>query len=127
MLNVIVNKVRCKKCNDIIESKHTHDLQYCKCKSIYIDGGTDYQRYGGNIELIDFSYSVYGIEVISGRRDGMIKLEMPLSILKNLEEYFIEAEQANFIGKHHDILKTAIQSAIEQAELGGVKSSKKRD
>ncbi|MEI3612254.1 DUF7695 domain-containing protein [Pseudogracilibacillus sp. SO30301A] len=58
-VKVLVNSVQCKKCNDIIESKHTHDLQYCKCKSIYIDGGTDYQRYGGNIELIDFSYSVY--------------------------------------------------------------------
>lgn len=127
MLRPIVNKVRCKKCDDTIESKHTHDLQSCKCKSIYIDGGTEYQRYGGEVELIDFSYSVYGIEVISGRRDGMIKLEMPLSILKNLEEYFIEAERADFFGKHHDILKTAVQSAVEQAELGGVKSSKRRD
>lgn len=47
-MKVLVNKVRCKKCNDIIESKHVHDFRYCKCKAIYIDGGTEYQRYGGN-------------------------------------------------------------------------------
>jgi len=25
--------------------------------AIYIDGGTEYQRYGGKVEYIDFSYS----------------------------------------------------------------------
>lgn len=59
----IINKVRCKKCNDIIESKHSHDFVRCKCGSIYIDGGNEYQRYGwsgGEVDdWIDFSYSVY--------------------------------------------------------------------
>ncbi|MFB1052258.1 hypothetical protein [Paraliobacillus sp. JSM ZJ581] len=67
MKKVIVNKVRCKKCNDIIESKYIHDMQYCKCKSIYIDGGKEYQRCGWKSgkqddyidDYIDFSYSVY--------------------------------------------------------------------
>ncbi|WP_010170778.1 DUF7695 domain-containing protein [Bacillus coahuilensis] len=63
-MKVIVNRVKCKKCGSIIESKYTHDLQYCKCRSIYIDGGTEYQRYGwkgGKAEdWIDFSYSIYG-------------------------------------------------------------------
>jgi hypothetical protein len=61
---IIVNKVRCKKCNDIIESKHTHDLQYCKCGAIYVDGGTEYQRVGfakglKEDDCIDYSYSEY--------------------------------------------------------------------
>lgn len=69
MKKVLVNKVRCKKCNDIIESKYNHDFKKCSCGSIFIDGGTDYQRYGwainqyeGKSELddyIDFSYSIY--------------------------------------------------------------------
>ena len=68
MKKVLVNKVRCKKCDDIIESKHTHDFKKCKCGKIFIDGGTDYQRFGWGInqskearpeEYIDFSYSVY--------------------------------------------------------------------
>jgi len=41
MKKMIVNKVRCKNCNDIIESKHIHDLVYCQCGMIAIDGGTN--------------------------------------------------------------------------------------
>lgn len=69
MRKVLVNKVRCKKCNDIIESIHEHDLRKCSCGSIFIDGGTSYQRYGWGInqheenskldDYIDFSYSIY--------------------------------------------------------------------
>lgn len=67
MKRVLVNKVRCKKCDDIIESVHNYDFKKCKCGSIFIDGGREYQRYGlltqeanANPEdFIDFSYSVY--------------------------------------------------------------------
>lgn len=69
MRKIIVNKVRCKKCNDIIESKHSYDFKKCQCGAIFIDGGTDYQRFGWGInqpgekleldDYIDFSYSVY--------------------------------------------------------------------
>ncbi|MFY3792157.1 DUF7695 domain-containing protein [Ureibacillus sp. MALMAid1270] len=48
MRRVIVNKVRCKKCNDIIESKHEHDFKRCSCGSIFIDGGKYYQNMGGD-------------------------------------------------------------------------------
>ncbi|WP_428842424.1 DUF7695 domain-containing protein [Lysinibacillus varians] len=30
MKEIILNKVRCKKCNDIIESKHNYDFRSCK-------------------------------------------------------------------------------------------------
>lgn len=42
-----------KKCIDIIESKHIHDLVRCSCKSIFVDGGHGYLRRGGNIDDID--------------------------------------------------------------------------
>jgi len=42
------NKIKCKKCKDIIESKHRHDFVYCKCGSIAVDGGLDYLRRVGN-------------------------------------------------------------------------------
>ena len=35
-------KIRCLKCNDIIESKHVHDCKYCKCGACFIDGGDEY-------------------------------------------------------------------------------------
>lgn len=43
-------KIKCLHCNDVIESLHRHDLHPCSCKAIYIDGGNDYTRIGGNPE-----------------------------------------------------------------------------
>lgn len=45
--------VRCKKCNDVIQSTYRHDFKRCKCGSIFVDGGSDYLRIGwpeGNSE-----------------------------------------------------------------------------
>ncbi|MEK5393579.1 hypothetical protein NSQ59_25050 [Margalitia sp. FSL K6-0131] len=63
-MKVIVNKVKCKKCGSIIESKYTHDFQRCVCGAIAIDGGREYQRLhwpaGKEMDdCIDFSYSIY--------------------------------------------------------------------
>lgn len=41
------NIAKCKKCGDIIESKHRHDFVTCKCGAISIDGGIDYTRVVG--------------------------------------------------------------------------------
>ena len=43
---LVKNKCRCRKCNDIIESKHRHDFKYCKCGEIFTDGGLEYIRRG---------------------------------------------------------------------------------
>lgn len=67
------------------------------------------------------------IEVISGNRDGTIKLEIPLDMLRKIAVYFTEIEENGVVGQNHEYLKGAIQDAIEQAENGGVKSSKRRD
>lgn len=53
MGKLISNKCRCLSCNDIIESKYTHDFVWCHCGSIFTDGGLDYIRRGGNIQLIE--------------------------------------------------------------------------
>ena len=44
------NKIKCLKCGDIIESLYRHDFKWCKCKSIFVDGGNDYLRCGGEPE-----------------------------------------------------------------------------
>jgi len=99
---ILVHKVQCKKCNDIIESKHRHDFVTCSCGSISIDGGKDYMRWLGNFEdFIDlsevtsededdwfervretFTWNSYG-------KDG--KGPKKEILLKNLEEEHIEA------------------------------------
>ena len=49
---ILVNKIQCNKCKDIIESKHVHDFKWCSCKSIAVDGGLEYLRRVGNLEDI---------------------------------------------------------------------------
>lgn len=50
MDKIIVNKIKCKKCGDIIESTYRHEFKWCKCKSCAVDGGHDYLRRCGNPE-----------------------------------------------------------------------------
>lgn len=50
MNKITVNKIRCKKCGDIIESKSVHDFRSCKCGSVAVDGGHNYLRRVGNLE-----------------------------------------------------------------------------
>ena len=41
---IISNKIKCKKCGDIIESKSTNDYKRCSCGAVAIDGGKDYLK-----------------------------------------------------------------------------------
>ena len=45
-----MTKIKCKKCGDIIWSKHRHDMAWCKCGSVAVDGGSDYVKISGNKE-----------------------------------------------------------------------------
>lgn len=45
MAKLIRNAVRCKNCSTVLESKHRHDFQSCKC-GVFTDGGLAYQRAG---------------------------------------------------------------------------------
>lgn len=48
MKKIIINKIKCKKCGDIIESTHRHDFKVCKCGSVAV--GYDYLRRGGDLD-----------------------------------------------------------------------------
>ena len=63
MTELLKNEVfglRCKKCADVIYSHHRHDMRYCKCNTIAIDGGRDYTRILG--ELTDMESVVINTE-----------------------------------------------------------------
>lgn len=47
---IISNKIKCKKCGDIIESKTTNNLNRCSCGAVAVDGGKDYLKRIGNEE-----------------------------------------------------------------------------
>ena len=48
MKKIKTNKIRCRKCGDIIESTYTHDFKYCDCGAVAVDGGHDYLRRCGD-------------------------------------------------------------------------------
>lgn len=44
MTKIIENKIQCKKCKEIIESKTRHDAVWCSCGSVGVDGGHFYAK-----------------------------------------------------------------------------------
>jgi len=58
---IILNRVQCRECGEVLTSYHRHDYKTCGCTNeTMIDGGTDYQRYGGlNLDLVDTSSTIY--------------------------------------------------------------------
>ena len=45
-MKILRNMIKCKKCGEIIESKSTHDFNWCKCGTVFVDGGHEYLRRG---------------------------------------------------------------------------------
>ena len=43
------NRIRCLKCEDVIEATHQHDYKSCKCGRVSVDGGAlgHWRRIGG--------------------------------------------------------------------------------
>ena len=39
-----VNKIRCKLCGDVIQSDNRHDMKWCRCGAVAVDGGTAYLK-----------------------------------------------------------------------------------
>lgn len=53
---IVRNRIKCLLCKTIIESKHTHDFKWCKCKSVAVDGGKSYlKRCGNESDYVDMS------------------------------------------------------------------------
>lgn len=54
--NVILhNRIKCNKCGDVIESYDVHDFKWCKCKTVFVDGGHEYLRRGFKESHNDFT------------------------------------------------------------------------
>jgi hypothetical protein len=46
------NRIKCRKCGEIIESKYTHDYVACGCGAVAVDGGSSYLKRTGNLDDI---------------------------------------------------------------------------
>jgi hypothetical protein len=50
---ILRNRARCRRCGDVIESKHVHDFKFCSCNGIAVTGGRDYVGRLGDPERIE--------------------------------------------------------------------------
>lgn len=41
-------RIQCLECGDIIRSDHRHEMVWCSCKAVAIDGGGAYTRILGS-------------------------------------------------------------------------------
>ena len=44
MRRIIKNSVKFNLCGEIIVSEEVHDLKFCKCGAVSVDGGNDYLK-----------------------------------------------------------------------------------
>lgn len=52
---ILSNQVVCTHCGDKPYSAHRHDMKACSCGGVFVDGGMDYLRRGGNGNCVDMS------------------------------------------------------------------------
>lgn len=52
-MRLLLNAIRCLSCNEIIASGHRHDFKTCKCGKVSVDGGNEYTRRVGKLELVE--------------------------------------------------------------------------
>ena len=39
------NRIKCRKCGAVIDSRSRHDFVTCKCGAVAVDGGRDYRKW----------------------------------------------------------------------------------
>ena len=61
-VKIIKNRIKCKYCGDIIESKSRYDFKFCSYGKVSIDGEQFYLKRSGNLddweelsEIIEFN------------------------------------------------------------------------
>lgn len=53
MKKIIKNMAKCRVCGTTVESVSRHHLCFCDCGKIFVDGGQEYLRRGGNLQDIE--------------------------------------------------------------------------
>ena len=101
---ILVNKIQCKKCKDIIEFKHVHDFKWCACKSIAVDGGLEYLRRVGN-DIVE-KYMTLAISKIM--YDEFKRLGIPVYMTRE-EDMTLSpkdrvAKAMNYFGKDKNVI-----------------------
>lgn len=93
MKTLIRNRAQCLDCNEIIESRFTHDFVSCGCGN-FVDGGLSYQRYGGNVKDIsvysDSDFSIIRENLFRGSYGFNGKDPIKYILLKDINDIYLE-------------------------------------
>lgn len=107
---ILKNAAQCRKCNDIIESKHRHDFVECMCGAIHVDGGLDYLKRGGATE--DFiNLSEFEETEEDESKSPNFTVTSPLANHVNYRYETLELENQN-LRQTISILRERLRSAI---------------
>lgn len=82
---------RCKKCGDLIWSSDVHDMVWCKCGAIAIDGGEDYCKVTGNLDDME---DVKPIDALNHLKDLVTRLSTEI---EHANEQLKAKESVNLI------------------------------
>lgn len=83
-------KIKCLKCGKVIESTYRHHFKECSCRNVWVDGGSDYLRFGGNLkDKKSYLFIRDGKEIKP--EDMMIKNEQP--VLLNEQPVLLKDEK----------------------------------
>ena len=95
---IISNKIKCKHCDDIIESTHVHDFKTCKCGTVSVDGGHEYlkrsfQSNDPNDDFEDLSLTLKPCPFCDGEAEVVIdKYEYTTEIYVQCNECFCKTD-----------------------------------
>lgn len=61
-----INRIKCKRCGEVITSEYSHDLKWCRCGDVAVDGGMDYLKRLANNPAVEFvELSEYETDTLS--------------------------------------------------------------
>jgi len=72
MSKILVNKARCRHCNTIVESVSRHHLAFCPCGKMFVDGGREYLRRGGDVYMIEELSEIQESKPTSDTKDTLL-------------------------------------------------------
>lgn len=105
----MANILRCKKCGDIITSKHTYDMVWCKCGAIAIDGGDDYCKITGKPEDVEVFVP---IELLTEKEKELKRIKKNWELSKGQQRRLYDSLKL----RCKDALKQIDQDKIELLE-----------
>ena len=100
---IVKNAIRCKHCDDIIESTYRHDFKFCSCQRCAVDGGLDYLRRCGDLDDWEDLSEFKEVEVTPKYKVGdIVTFDYLGSLIKGVVQ--VVDTFPNSIAIHYDIL-----------------------